>query len=356
MSAVSRRKFVRMAAAFGAGAMAVRCTSSSAPEAATVSAPASTAPSGVSSATDTPAAPAPTASSATQWPTAEGVHAQIPSASSSGANVGSAYVAVVRGADPAVITERALAAIGGIGRWVKNGHDVIIKPNICNSSSTYEYASTTNPDVVATLVRLCLGAGARRVRVMDYPFAGTPEDSYVRSGIRAAVEAAGGEMEIMAPMGFVEWDVPGGLDLKRWPVYQPIMDADVLINVPIAKTHGLTRLTLGGKNLLGTIRDREQLHRNIGQRVADITALVRPELTIVDAVRILMRNGPTGGSLDDVKQTNTIIASADIVAADAWACSLFGVPPDEIGYIAASAAMDLGTMDLSSVKLEELAI
>ncbi len=353
MSTISRRRFLRMATALGVGAVTVRCTS---PDRQT-SEPAALTPQALPTTLSPtqPAVPAsPSAANPQPAPTAAGVF--VPSVSSSGANVGSAYLAVVRGADPAAIAERAIAAIGGIERFVKRGNDVIIKPNICSANRTYEYAATTNPEVVAALVRLCLGAGAARVRVMDYPFDGTPAASYARSGIEDAVKAAGGEMEIMAQMGFVETDIPGGVDLQRWPVYQPIMDADVLINVPVAKNHSLARLTLGGKNLMGTVQNREQIHRDLGQRVADITALVRPELTIIDAVRILMRNGPTGGNLDDVQRANTIVASADIVAADAWACSLFGVPPEEIGYISASAAMGLGTMDLSGIKVEELAV
>jgi len=124
--------------------------------------------------------------------------------------------------------------------------------------------------------------------------------------------------------------------------------------VPIAKDHGLARLTLGGKNLMGTIENRPAIHRNLGQRIADITSLVRPQLTVVDAVRILVANGPTGGNLDDVRETNTVIASHDIVAADAYATTLFGLRPEDISYIVASAKMGLGTMDLSSIRIEEL--
>lgn len=251
---------------------------------------------------------------------------------------------------------RAIAAIGGIERFVKNGYDVIIKPNICNANNGPEYASTTNPEVVATLVKLCLGAGAKRVRVMDYPFAGTAKAAYARSGIEDAVKAAGGEMELMAPMGFVETHIPDGVDLKSWPIYQPVLEADLLINVPIAKDHGLARLTLGGKNLLGVIERRSEIHRDLGTRIADLISVVKPQLTVIDAVRMLMANGPTGGNLDDVKQANTVIASHDIVAADAYATTLFELPPDAISYVQAAAERGLGTLDLDSVRVEELTI
>ena len=265
-----------------------------------------------------------------------------------------AYLAVARGPSPEVITKRAIAAIGGIERFVKRGYDVIVKPNICNANREAKYASTTNPIVVATLVELCLGAGAKRVRVMDYPFAGTPEAAYVRSGIGEAVAAAGGEMEVMARPKFVKTAIPEGVDIQSWPVYQPILDADLVINVPIAKHHGLARLTLAGKNLMGTVLNREMIHFNLGQRIADITSVVRPQLTVIDAVRILMDNGPTGGNLDDVKRTDMVIASHDLVAADAYATRLFDLKPSDISYIAKSDDMGIGSMDLESVKVVEL--
>jgi len=239
-------------------------------------------------------------------------------------------------------------------RFVKPGFDVIIKPNICNHHHTPEYASTTNPEVIAALVKLCLGAGARRVRAMDFPFTGQAQAAYARSGIEEAVKGAGGQMELMARMRYERTEIPEGVDLKSWDFYQPILEADLVINVPIAKHHGLARLTLGGKNLMGVILDRSQMHRNLGQRIADITSLVRPQLTVVDAVRILVDNGPTGGNLDDVKQADTVIASHDIVVADAYATTLFGLAPSDISYVVASARMGLGTMDLDSIKIVEV--
>ncbi|MFO7633297.1 MAG: DUF362 domain-containing protein, partial [Caldilinea sp.] len=265
-----------------------------------------------------------------------------------------AYLAVARGSDPATITTRALAALGGIERFVKTGHDVIIKPNICVNYNPPEFAATTNPTVVATLVTLCLGAGAKRVRVMDMPFGGTPESAYAISGIEAAVKAAGGEMEIMNPAKFVKSAIPAGKNINEWEIYRDVLTTDVLINVPIAKHHSLARLSLGLKNLLGVINRPSQMHSHLGQRIADLASAVRPTLTIVDAVRILATNGPTGGSLNDVRQTNTLIASHDFVAADAWAATLFNLQGADIAYIKAAAQMGLGTMELDSISIEEI--
>jgi uncharacterized protein (DUF362 family) len=267
-----------------------------------------------------------------------------------------AYLSVVRGDDPVAITMAAIAAIGGIERFVKDGADVIIKPNICTDYHTYEYAATTNPQVVATLVRICLGAGAKRVRVMDQPFGGAATSAYAMSGIADAVTAAGAQMEVMNRNKYQLVPIPNGRDIKEGLFYKDILEADVVINVPIAKTHGLARLTLGGKNLLGVIANPGKMHANLGQRIADLISLIKPTLTVIDAVRILMNNGPTGGNLSDVRQTNTVIASHDIVAADAYATTLFGLTGKDISYIQAAADMGLGTLDLNSIKIEEISV
>jgi uncharacterized protein (DUF362 family) len=252
---------------------------------------------------------------------------------------GQAYLSVARGGDPAAITEAAIAALGGIERFVKPGDDVIIKPNICVNYRTPEYAATTNPTVVATLFTMCQGTGAGRVRVMDTPFPGiTPESAYAESGIEEAVKAVGGVMEVMSPVKFVKTAIPDGRDITEWEVYQDILDANVLINVPIAKHHSLAGLSLGGKNLLGVITDPNKIHQNLGQRVADLVSLVRP----------------TGGSLNDVQQMDTVIASHDIVAADAYAATLFGRTGSDIAYVRAAADMGLGVLDLDSVTVEEI--
>lgn len=267
-----------------------------------------------------------------------------------------AYLAVARGQNPESLVQAAVESLGGIERFVKKGNDVIIKPNICVAYHTYEYAATTNPDVVGALVKLCAGAGARRIRVMDQPFGGTAEQAYEKSGIAKAVKEAGGEMEVMSPMKFRKVAIPDGRDIREWQVYIDILETDVLIDVPIAKHHSLGRLTLGMKNLMGLILNRPEFHFNLGQRLADLTSLLRPELTVVDAVRILTNHGPTGGDLADVKLTNTVIASHDIVAADAYAATLFGLTGVDIPAIRAGAEMGLGTTDLKSVKIEEIKV
>lgn len=261
---------------------------------------------------------------------------------------------IARNGDPEDLVIRVINALGGMERFVKKGEKVIIKPNICTDYHSYEYAATTNPWVVGAIVKLCLAAGASRVQVMDFPFGGTAKSAYVKSGIQEQVERAGGEMLVMPEFKFVDTPIPEGKDIKSWIIFEDILKADVVINVPIAKHHSLARLTLGMKNLMGVIQNRSGLHRNLGQRLADLTSLIRPTLTIVDAVRILTANGPTGGNLDDVKKIDTVIASPDIVAADAYATTLFGLQPEDISYIVAGNKMGLGNMNLDQLKILEV--
>ncbi len=268
------------------------------------------------------------------------------------------YLSVARGASPAAITRAAIDTLGGIKRFVKSGDEVIIKPNICNASIPPELASTTNPEVVAELVKLCLEAGAKRVRVMDQPFSGVAVEAYKNSGIRAAVERVGGQMEIMSAAKYAAVTFPAAArDLKSSKVYQDVLKANVFINVPVAKTHNLAKLTLGMKGLMGVILEREPLHNNIHQRVADLSTAIPTTLTVVDAVKIVVAGGPTTWDANNVVAANTVIASHDIVAADAYAAqSLFKMKPEDIGYIKAGAAMGIGRADVANLRIKEVSV
>lgn len=265
-----------------------------------------------------------------------------------------AGMAVVHGDRPTDLVHAALNALGGIERFVSPGDNVVIKPNIVAADYSYEYAAFTNPEVVAAVTQLCVNAGARQVKVMDRPSSGTCEQVYARSGIGEAVTAVGGQMEVMSDLKYREAAIPEGRDLSAWNFYGDVLDADVFINVPIAKHHRLSSLTLSMKNLMGVITNRNRLHANLGQRIADIASLVRPTLTIVDAVRILMDRGPRGGNLGDVKQTNMLIASPDFVAAGAYAATLFGKQGSDVDAIRLGAEMGLGVLDLNRVQIDEV--
>lgn len=262
-------------------------------------------------------------------------------------------LAVVRGGEPEVLARKTLELLGGMGRFVKKGDNVIIKPNIGPAMRTYEYAATTNPWLVAAVVRLCLEAGAGKVRVMDKPFSGSAESGFTNSGIREQVEKAGGMIEVMSRLKYVSTEIPLGKDIKKWDIYEDVLKADVLINMPIAKQHSSSKLTLGMKNLMGTISSAQMFHMNLHQRIADLASRVKPTLTIVDAIRILTANGPTGGNLKDVRQLDTVVAGTDIVAVDSYCTSLFGLKPSDIPYITIAASMGLGNSSLEGLTIKE---
>jgi uncharacterized protein (DUF362 family) len=271
---------------------------------------------------------------------------------------GSTYLAVARGGDdPEALVRRAVAAIGGMERFVPKGASVLVKPNVCTAGRSYEYAATTNPWVVAAVVRLCREAGAGSVRVYDNPFGGTAEDAFASSGIAAQVQAAGGELEYPAAMKFAPVDLPAGETLKKTDVHDGVLNADVLINVPIPKHHSLAQLTIGMKNLLGTVRDRPEMHASLNRKLVDLNQFLLPTLTIVDAVRILRANGPTGGNPDDVEKLDTVIVTHDPVAADAYATTLFGwEDPDRLLYVKYGAERGIGRSDLENLAIEEVSV
>lgn len=263
---------------------------------------------------------------------------------------------VVRGSDPEAMIRRALEAFGGIQAFVPAGARVVVKPNVC-ANLPPQHAATTNPYLVGALVKLCLEAGAATVTVLDLPIRGSAAAAYVTTGIREQVEAAGGHLDDMNYINFRAVSIPDGRRLRAAHVYQPALDADVLINVPIAKDHVTTRLTLGMKNLMGLVPDRTRgtMHStDIHQAIADLASLICPTLTVVDAIRILTRGGPVNEDLSAVQERNTIIVSPDIVAADSYATTLFDLTPQDIGYIAAAADMGLGRLDWQNLKIQEI--
>lgn len=262
-------------------------------------------------------------------------------------------VAVRRGKNIPDLVRQVVEAVGGIGLYVRPGETVVVKPNI-GWDRAMEFAATTHPLVVRTVVELCLEAGAKKVLVLDNP-TNEPRRCYINSGIQTEVEKLASDrvtVEHMHPRGYRDIDIKGGVGLSRWSFYRPVIEADRLINLPIAKHHSTCVLTLGMKNMMGVIGgNRGILHRNISDCLVDINRAVPSDLTIVDATRILLRNGPQGGRLEDVKVMDTLIASPDIVAADSYATTLFGLQPEDVPAIVAGAKRGLGWMDLTKVRM-----
>jgi uncharacterized protein (DUF362 family) len=270
-----------------------------------------------------------------------------------------AYLAIAHGGDdPEALVRRAMEAIGGMGRFVSPGANVIIKPNICTANRAYKFAATTNPWVVGGLVKMCFEAGAGRVRVYDFPFDGGCVDAYRNSGIAEQVEAAGGELELISFDKFTPVQPQGTQSFRSGKVYREILEADVVIDVPVAKHHGGAGLTLAMKNLMGVVENRPAIHTNLHRSIAELAAFIRPKLTVIDGVRMLLAGGPLGGSLGDVRKADTVIASHDIVAADACAVTrLFGWEnPNYLGYVKIGAEIGLGRSDLENLKIAEIAV
>ncbi|MCX7919411.1 MAG: DUF362 domain-containing protein [bacterium] len=259
-------------------------------------------------------------------------------------------IAVAQKGEPAALTRRALAAIGGIAKFVKKGDIVLVKPNI-GWDRRPEQAANTNPDVVKTLVELCLSAGAKEVQVFDNT-CNDPRRCYSNSGIEAAVKSAGGNIYFMDNRKYKSVNVPRGDLVKSWLFYQDFLDADVYINVPIAKHHGLAGLTLGMKNIMGVIGgNRGEIHANYDRKIAELNTVRKPNLTVIDAYRILTNHGPQGGNPADVKLTETIIASVDMIAADAYATTLFGRQPTEFEHLRIATEFGLGESDLKKINI-----
>jgi uncharacterized protein (DUF362 family) len=262
-------------------------------------------------------------------------------------------LAVRKGKDIPMLVRDTISALGGMEQFVKPGEVVVVKPNI-GWDRTVELAANTHPDVVKTLTQLCLEAGAKQVRIFDRT-CNDERRCYTQSGIRAAVESIKSDrvsLEYMDRRLYKEMEIRGGKAFSHWEFYLPVIEADRMINVPVAKHHSISEVTLAMKNLMGVIGgNRGRMHHNIADSLADISSVLTSDLTVVDATRILVANGPQGGRLADVKQTETLIASPDIVAADAYAATLFGHNPEDIPTIVAGARRGLGTMDLDKVKM-----
>jgi len=271
---------------------------------------------------------------------------------------GQSVVAVAKGKDYEALVTKVLEPLGGIKAFVKPGMRVVVKPNI-GWDRKPEQAGNTNPDVVKALVKLALGADAKQVLVFDRPV-NEARRCYTSSGIQAAVESITDKRVqclFCDQKKYVPVDIQKAKSLTRFDFYKDALetDCDCYINVPIAKHHAIAKLTLGLKNAMGVVGgDRGQIHqKNIHQRIADLNLIVRPKLTLMDATRILLRGGPSGGNLADVKVLDTLAASADIVAVDAYSVGFFGMKPQDVPSIAAAAELGLGESDLTKVKVIE---
>ncbi len=258
-------------------------------------------------------------------------------------------MAVAEGSDHALAVRAALQELGGIERFVKAGERVLIKPN-CAFDRPPHLGATTSPAVVAEVVRQCIGAGAQ-VRVIDNPI-NDPEGCFVKSGLMDAVGLAGGEVWLPSTALFGQVKV-GTLRVPEWEaLYRPLAWADKLIGIPTVKTHNLSGASLTMKNWYGLLGGpRNRLHQAINEVIVDLAQFIQPTLVVLDGSRLLVSNGPTGGSPSDVRPGNVVVAGTDQVAIDGFGARLLGLDPQEITYLGMAAQSGLGVLNEADLKL-----
>ncbi len=265
-------------------------------------------------------------------------------------------LAAVKNGEAGAMFNQGIRMMGGMKQFVKKGQTVVVKPNM-GFNYAPEFGATTNPALIKTIVDHCLGAGAKKVYVFDHVASssqGMAPQCYKNSGVEDAARDAGA---IVAPAHAEKYYqnvvVPGAKILQGAKVHELILESDVLINVPILKSHGYTHMTMAMKNLMGIVWDRMVYHfSDLDQCIADFCLYKKPDLNVVDAYRVLMRNGPRGSTLENVAIMKTLLISRDIVAVDAAAAKVFGKAPETLRYLTLGHEMGLGNMNLNELNIQ----
>ncbi len=256
-------------------------------------------------------------------------------------------VGIAVGADYEKATMEAVSLVGGIRKYVKPGDVVVVKPNM-GFNSRPELKANTDPIIVRTVVHLCFQALASKVYVFDRAV-NNPKLTYTTSGIADAANSAGAKLlyvnEVTKKL-YPAVSIEGARFLKETTVNRYILESDVLINVPVAKSHSSAGLTIGMKNLMGITGDmRSRWHWELHEAISDINLGVKSHLTVVDATNIMFRNGPTGGSPNYLKKLDTVIVSSNVVSADSVATGLFGKMPGNVGYLDLAQKKGVGKLE-----------
>lgn len=260
-------------------------------------------------------------------------------------------ISVVKGSDRTATVSKAIELLGGIERFVKPGETVVIKPNVAFATPAM-LCATTNPELVAEVVRLCYSRGkAKKVIVTDNPI-NDPASCFTLSGIGKAASDAGAEVVLPKANMFKDTSLPGGLLIKDCPIlFEPFAKADKVIGIAPVKNHHRAGASMTMKNWYGLLGGRRSIfHQDINTIVTELTMMVRPTLVILDGTEVMMTNGPTGGSTSDLKRANTLIASTDCVAADSYGCGLLDMKVSDLPYLAKAEKAGLGTTDYESLK------
>ena len=259
-------------------------------------------------------------------------------------------MSIVTGSDRVKTVTRAFEAIGGVGQYIEKGDRVLLKVNAAFASPAM-LSATTNPQLVAQVARLCLQAGAASVVVTDNPI-NDAASCFALTGIEQAARSAGASVIVPHDGMFVPTSVSGGRLIADWPLlYEPFRGINKLIGIAPLKHHERSGASMTMKNWYGLLGGRRNIfHQDIHSIIKELAMMVRPTLVVLDGTTSMMRNGPTGGSLDDLKQTNTMIVSTDQVAADAYGATLLGKTPADLPYIALAQAAGCGSADYQSLQ------
>jgi uncharacterized protein (DUF362 family) len=260
-------------------------------------------------------------------------------------------ISIVKGADRTATVDKAIELLGGIERFVKQGETVVIKPNVAFATPAM-LCATTNPELVAEVVRLCYTRGkAKKVIVTDNPI-NDPASCFTLSGIGKAASDAGAEVVLPKASLFRVTTLPGGELIKDCPIlFEPFAKADKVIGIAPVKNHHRAGASLTAKNWYGLLGGRRNIfHQDINTIIAELAMMVRPTLVILDGTEVMMTNGPTGGSTSDLKRANTLIASTDCVAADSYGCGLLAMKVSDLPYLAKAEKAGVGTTDYETLK------
>jgi uncharacterized protein (DUF362 family) len=258
-------------------------------------------------------------------------------------------MSIVTGGDRLQTVNWALKALGGIEAFIKPGDRVLLKVNAAFATPPI-LSATTDPRLAAEVARLCFKAGATSVVVTDNPIH-DPESCFNLTGIAEAARSVGARVFLPREDSFEPTTVKGATLIRDWPLlYSPFVGINRVIGIAPVKDHHRSGASMTMKNWYGLLGGRRNIfHQDIHNVIKELAMMVRPTLVILDGTTAMMTNGPTGGSLADLKRTNTVIASTDQVAADAFGATLLGKTVAQLPYISKAESSGVGTADYASL-------
>jgi uncharacterized protein (DUF362 family) len=280
-------------------------------------------------------------------PTGSGSTATTAAAGAAGPDL-----AVIKGDSVDKNVRAALALLGGMGRFVAKGGKVVIKPNVLTGRPP-EYATTTSPELIKAVIAMCWEAGAKEVVVLDNPV-GDARSSFKTAGLTQAVADADGTLVYLSNRDYQDYDIPQGKVITKWAFVTEALEAGTLIDLALPKQHSTSGATMTMKNLMGVMGGRRgSIHNDFAHKIVDVNTLVKPALSILDGYRVLFRNGPTGGSLDDVRLAKTLVAGVNPVCIDAYGAQFFGKSASDYKWLVEANARGMGEIDLSKLDISE---